>query len=55
MLMLAQVNTFHNTHHQTLTERSTVHPVQVEHDDSLLRQIQVLQHHFKGQTTAEFL
>ncbi len=41
MLMLAQVNTFLNSHYQTLIKYSTVHPKQVKYDDSLRRQIQV--------------
>ncbi len=39
MLMLVQVNAFHNSHYQTVIKRSTVHPKQVEYDNSLLRQI----------------
>ncbi len=38
MLMLAQVNAFCSSHDQSLIEQSTVHPKQVEYDDSLLRQ-----------------
>ncbi len=39
MLMLVQ---FHSSHDQTLIKHSTVHPKQVEYEDSLLRHIQVL-------------
>ncbi len=41
MLMLAQVNVFQNSQCQTPLRHFTVHPKQVEYDDSLLRWIQV--------------
>ncbi len=42
MLMLAQVNGFLNSHCQTLLKHSTVHPKQVEYDDSLWRWFQMI-------------
>ncbi len=38
-LMLVQVNAIHSSHYQTPIKRSTVHPKQVEYDNSLLRWI----------------
>ncbi len=42
MLMLVQVNAFHNSHDQTQIKHSAVHQKQVEYGDSLLRRIRVL-------------
>ncbi len=41
MLMLAQVNALRSSNYQTPIKPSTVHPEQVQHDDSLWRQIRV--------------
>ncbi len=43
MLILAKVNASRNSHHQTPIKHSTAYPKQVEYDDSVLKQIQVLE------------
>ncbi len=56
MLMLMQVNAFHNSQYQTQIKQSAVQPKQIEYDDNLLGKILVfVVYTFRGQTMAEYL